>query len=201
MMIQFVMSIGSWFVFFMIIEKMGERPLAVSNIIRSLYLFLMIPGWALGSVTSTMVSGAMGEGNPENVIPIILKIAKFSFLSLLGIIILAAFFPVTALSVYTNNASLVQATIPSYYIILGALFVFSIMGVFFSGVIGTANTRTSLLIEAITLAAYLGFTWLIAIHLKLNIEWVWMAEYVYFFLVGILSYWYLKKGDWRAKII
>ncbi len=198
-MIQFVLSIGSWFVFFMIVEKMGERPLAISNIIRSLYIFMMIPGWALGSVTSTLVSSAMGEGKPENVMPIILKIVRFSFLSLLVIILIALLFPVSAISIYTNNAALVEATIPSYYIILGALFVFSIMSIFFSGVFGTANTKTSLLIEVTTLSAYLGFTWLIAVHLKLNIEWVWMAEYVYFFLVGILSFWYLKKGAWRDK--
>ena len=200
-MIQFVLSFGSWFVFFMIVEKMGERPLAVSNIIRSLYIFLMIPGWALGSVASTLVSGALGEGRPESVMPIILKIVKFSFLSLLAIILVALLFPHAAIMVYTNNPDLVEATVPSYYIILGALFVFSVMSIFFSGVLGTANTKTTLLIEAVTLSAYLGYTWLVAVHLKKNIEWVWIAEYVYFILIGILSYWYLKKGDWREKVV
>ena len=88
-MLQFVLSIGSWFVFFMIVEKMGERSLAVSNIIRSLYIFMMIPGWALGSVTSTLVSNAMGEGKPEKVMPVIFKIVKFSVLSLAAIILIA----------------------------------------------------------------------------------------------------------------
>ncbi len=197
-MLQFILSIGSWFVFFMIVEKMGERPLAVSNIIRSLYMFMMIPGWALGSVTSTLVSNAMGEGKLECVMPIIFKIVKFSFLSLAVIILIALLFPTLAISVYTNNASLAEATLPSYYIILGALAVFSIMSIFFSGVLGTANTKTTLLIETVTLAAYLGFTWLMAVHLKYDIEWVWMSEYVYFFLIGILSLWYLKRGNWSA---
>ncbi len=197
-MLQFILSIGSWFVFFMIVEKMGERPLAVSNIIRSLYMFMMIPGWALGSVVSTLVSNAMGEGKPEKVMPVIYKIMRFSFLSLVAIIFIALLFPTLAISVYTNNASLAAATLPSYYIILGALGVFSIMSIFFSGVLGTANTKTTLLIEVVTLAAYLGFTWLIGVHLKYDIEWVWMAEYVYFFLIGILSLWYLKRGNWSA---
>jgi len=200
-MLQFVLSIGSWFVFFMIVEKMGERSLAVSNIIRSLYIFMMIPGWALGSVTSTLVSNAMGEGKPEKVMPVIFKIVKFSVLSLAAIILIALLFPMQAISVYTNNTSLATATLPSYYIILGALAVFSIMSIFFNGVLGTANTKTTLLIEAITLAAYLGFTWLMAVHFKSSIEWVWMAEYVYFFMIGILSLWYLKRGNWSAKTV
>lgn len=200
-MMQFILSFGSWFVFFMIIEKMGERSLAVSNIIRSIYIFLMIPGWAFGSVTSTLVSEALGEGKPENVIPIIFRIVKYSFISLSAVILVALVFPRLAISVYTGDSDLIQATLPSFYIILGALLVFSVMSVFFNGVLGTANTRTSLLIEAITLSAYLGYTWLSAVHLKLAIEWVWLAEYVYFLLIGSLSLWYLTKGNWRAKKI
>ena len=133
------------------------------------------------------------RGRPDRVMPIIMKIVKFSFLSLLAIILVALLFPHAAIMVYTNNPELVEATIPSYYIILGALFVFSVMSIFFSGVLGTANTKTTLLIEAITLSAYLGFTWLIAVHLKLAIEWVWMAEYVYFMLIGTLSFWVPQK--------
>jgi len=200
-MLQFVLSFGSWFVFFMFVEKMGERPLAVSNIIRSIYIFMMIPGWALCSVTSTLVSGAMGEGKTERVIPIILKIMKVSFLSVLGIVLIATIFPEAIISVYTNNPALIEATIPSFYIIMGALVIFSFMSILFNGVLGTANTSVSFAIEAITLSAYLGFSWLIAVHLKLNIEWVWLAEYVYFVLIGLLSLWYIRKGNWRAKII
>ena len=75
------------------------------------------------------------------------------------------------------------------------------MSIFFNGVLGTANTKTTLLIEAITLAAYLGFTWLMAVHFKSSIEWVWMAEYVYFSMIGMLSLWYLKRGNWSAKTV
>jgi len=196
-MMQFVLSFGSWFVFFMLVEKMGERPLAVSNIIRSIYIFFMIPGWALCSVTSSLVSTAIGEGKPESVMPIM----KVSFLAVSGIVLIGLLFPKFIISVYTNNLSLVEATIPSFYIIMGALTIFSVMSILFNGVLGTANTRISLAIEAITLSAYLGFTWLIAVHLKLTIEWVWVAEYVYFIIIGLLSLWYLKKGNWRAKRI
>ncbi len=161
----------------------------------------MIPGWALCSVTSSLVSAAMGEGKPEGVMPIIFKILKVSFLAVSGIVLIALMFPKFIISIYTNNLALIEATIPSFYIIMGALTIFSVMSILFNGVLGTANTRISLAIEAVTLSAYLGFTWLIAVHLKLNIEWVWMAEYVYFFLVGALSYWYLKKGAWREKVV
>jgi putative MATE family efflux protein len=200
-MMQMVLSLGCWFIFFMFIEKMGERPLAVSNIIRSLYLLLMIPGWALCSVTNTLVSNALGEGSPDYVIPIIKKMVKFCAVSMFVVLSLAALVPRYAISIYTNNASLVEATVPSYYIIIVALFLFALVSILFNGVLGTANTNISFAIEAITLTAYLTFAWYVAVHLHLRIELVWTSEFVYSLILGNLSYWYLKKGQWRGKVI
>ncbi len=200
-MLQYVLSLGSWFVFFMFIEKMGERSLAVSNIIRSLYLVLMIPGWAFCSVVSTLVSRFLGEKRPDLVMPVILKIITFSAITMGLILAIAALFPRIIISVFTNDPSLIEATVPSYYIILGALFLFAIMSILFNGVLGTANTNFALGIEAITLFVYLSFAWLIAVRLQLKIEYVWTSEFIYSTLTGLLSLWYLKKGNWRMKII
>jgi MATE family multidrug resistance protein len=193
--------LGSWFVFFMFIEKMGERPLAVSNIIRSLYLMLMIPGWALCSATNTLVSNALGEGKPNQVIPIIKKIVMLSIIATAITVSLAALFPRQAIAIYTNDLSLIEVTIPSYYIILAATFILMIVSIMFNGVLGTANTKYALLIEVTTLVVYLFSAWLLAVKLQLRIEYVWTAEFVYSTLIGILSYWYLKKGNWRSKVI
>jgi len=200
-MFQYVLSLGSWFVFFMFIEKMGERSLAVSNIIRSLYLLLMIPGWALCSVTNTLVSNALGEGKPDHVLPIIKKILKFSLVAMAITVAVAALLPREAISIYTNDASLIEATVPSYYIILAATFLFMAMSILFNGVLGTANTKFALGIEVITLIFYLTSAWLFAVKLHLQIEYVWTAEFVYSSSIGILSYWYLKKGNWRNKVV
>jgi len=200
-MFQYVLSLGSWFVFFMLIEKMGERSLAVSNIIRSLYLMLMIPGWALCSVTNTLVSNALGEGKPDHVIPIIRKILKFSLVAMAITVSVAALLPREAIAIYTNDASLIEATVPSYYIILAATFLFMAMSILFNGVLGTANTKFALGIEVITLVFYLTSAWLFAVKLHLQIEYVWTAEFVYSSSIGILSYWYLKKGNWRSKVV
>jgi len=200
-MFQYVLSLGSWFVFFMLIEKMGERSLAVSNIIRSLYLMLMIPGWALCSVTNTLVSNALGEGKPDHVITIIRKILKFSLVAMAITVSVAALLPREAIAIYTNDASLIEATVPSYYIILAATFLFMAMSILFNGVLGTANTKFALGIEVITLVFYLTSAWLFAVKLHLQIEYVWTAEFVYSSSIGILSYWYLKKGNWRSKVV
>jgi Na+-driven multidrug efflux pump len=143
----------------------------------------------------------LGEGKSERVIPIIRKIMNFSIVSMTVTVAIAALAPRFAISIFTNDATLIQATIPSYYIILVALFMFAIMSILFNGLLGTANTKIALGIEVITLFFYLWFTWLIAVKLQMKIEYVWTAEFVYSSLIGIFSYWYLKKGNWRSKVV
>jgi len=146
-MIQFVLSHAVWFGFFLLIEKMGETSLAVSNIIRSIYMLLMIPAWALSSATSSIVSNAIGEGHSKNVIPIINKVLLFSMGIMLVVAVLAAFVPHFMISIYTNNTILQANAVASYYIILGAVFLFSATIVLFNGVLGTGSTRSGLAIE------------------------------------------------------
>ena len=199
LMIQSVLSLSVWFVFFLIIEKMGERPLAISNIARSIYMFVMIPGWALCSVTNTLVSNVLGEGKPEQVLPVTFRIMKFSVGILLSLILLAAIFPYQVIGVYTNDEGLIKACIPTYYIILSALFIFSTMSILFNAVLGTANTKITLIIEIVTLSFYICYTWVIAIILKKPIQIVWTSEWVYAAFLGVFSYLYLKKGRWMDR--
>lgn len=200
-MIQFVLSHAVWFGFFLLIEKMGETSLAVSNIIRSIYMLLMIPAWAMSSATSSIVSNAIGAGFSKQVIPIVNKILVFSMGIMLTIAVLAAFIPHFMISIYTNDIMLQNASVNSYYIILGAVFLFSATIVLFNGVLGTGNTRSGLAIEVITLSLYLVFAWFLAIKLRVPIEMVWLCEYMYAIVLGSLSWIYLRMGKWEGRVI
>jgi putative MATE family efflux protein len=198
-MFQYFISLAAWFIFFMIIEKMGERPLAISNIIRSAYIVLMIPIFAFGSTTNSLVSNLIGQGKPDQVIPVIKKVALLNFILIGSIVLVSAFLPHLLISVYTSDPDLVNQTIPSFYVIMSALLLFSFSSILFNGVSGTANTATALTIEMITIGLYLIVAYILAVHLKLSIELVWTSEYVYFLMLGLLSFIYLRSGKWRKK--
>ena len=200
-MIQFVLSHAVWFGFFLLIEKMGETSLAVSNIIRSIYMLLMIPAWAMSSATSSIVSNAIGAGFSKQVLPIVNKVLVFSMGIMLAVALFAAFVPHFMISIYTADIKLQDASVASYYIILGAVFLFSATIVLFNGVLGTGNTRTGLVIEVSTLSLYLVFAWFLAIKLQAPIEVVWLCEYMYAIVLGSLSWLYLKKGKWEGRVI
>jgi len=200
-MLQYLVSIISWFTFFMIIEQTGERPLAVSNIIRGLYMIFTIPIFSLGSATNTIVSNTIGEKKFDLVLPTIYRLSKISFFTILVFIAFSLVFTELMLSFYTNDPLLIEAAYGPFYVILGVLLLFSISIIVFNGVAGTANTRISLLIEVIAIVFYLGLAYYLAIILKPTTVNIWMSEFLYFSLLGVMSVIYLKRGKWMNKVI
>lgn len=202
-MLQMFISLSAWFIFFMIIEQMGERSLAISNIIRNAYMILMIPLMGFSSATNTLVSTLIGEGKYDEVFVMIKKISILSFCVTLAFMLLLNIAPALMLSIFTNDASLVEATIPSLHVVDGSLLMFSVSAILLSAVSGSGNTAMSLCIEIVTIAFYLFATYLIAIKWQLTIEWVWSVEYVYFLFMGSISMlyiWYARKnGFGRMK--
>ncbi len=200
-MFQYFISLTGWFIFFLIIEKCGERPLAISNIIRSIYMVLMIPVWGYCSTTSSLVSNAIGSNETQTVISIIKKITLMSLLTAFVLVGLILIFPMQVIGLYTNDLQFIKDSIPTLYIVTGATIVFSVMMIPFSGVSGTANTNIALFIETGTILIYLAGAVLLARIFNNSFEIIWCAEYIYYILIGIFSVLYLRYGKWRNKII
>lgn len=196
-MIQNFLAMGGWLFFFMIIEQSGEHPLAISNIARSVYIMLMIPLWAFGTTTNTLVSNLIGEGKQELVGKAIRKITVMSVLITFIITIPAAIFPRELVTLYTSNALLIRDTVPVLYVVFGALMMFSLVTTVYSGVTGTGNTLMGMLIEVITIFAYVVFAYIVVRVFQQPVRVAWFSEFVYFTIMGSLSFLYLRFGNWR----
>ncbi|HEY6914559.1 MAG TPA: MATE family efflux transporter [Paludibacter sp.] len=200
-MFQYFISISTWFMFFIFIEHMGERPLAVSNIGRSMYILLMIPASALATTVNTLVSNLIGAGRKEEVLPFINKVARISVLVVLPFVILTVVFPEFFAHIYTDDEGLIKACIPVMRIVSLANLLFAMSFIVFNGVSGTGNTRTAFAIEFLTLFFYISYVYYTAIIHPSSAAVVWLSEFVYWTIIGSLGYLYLWKGNWRMKEI
>ncbi len=198
-MMQYFLSMATWFVFFVAVERLGQRELAVANIVRSIYVVMLIPVNALSTTTNTLVSNTIGAGGVSQVMQIMNKIAKLSFMIVFSIVALAALFPEAILSVYTNEVALIKESVNSVYIISIAMLVASVSNVYFNGISGTGNTRSALMLEIITLIFYTGYIFLVAVYFKAPIEICFSIEILYYVLLLIGSFIYLKKANWQSK--
>jgi putative MATE family efflux protein len=198
-MLQYFISLSTWFIFFIVIEKTGEQNLASSNIIRSIYGFITIPVWAYAAVTSSFVSNAIGAGHTEQVTAIIAKTVKISFVTSLIITLCTSVLARQVLMIYTDNMELVDLSLLSVYVILAANIIFSCSCVSFSGVSGTGKTKIAMFIEIISLTFYMMALYLLVYYFPDNVEFAWFSELIYWTGLLILSLLYLKYGKWRYQ--
>lgn len=201
MMLQYFVSMCTWFMFFVAVERLGQRELAVANIVRSVYVVLLIPVSALSTTTNSFVSNTMGAGQIDQVIPTIRKIARFSFYIMAVCVSLVCLMPETIVSIYTSDPILIASSINSIYIIAGALLIGSVGQVFFNGVSGTGNTRSALVMELATLVFYCAYVYVMGMRLHMPVSVCFTTEAIYYTGLLVSSAIYLKKAAWQNKKI
>lgn len=200
-MLQYFISLSTYFMLFVAVEHLGQRELAIANIVRSVYVVLLIPINALSTVTNTFVSNCIGAGHREEVIPVIRKITWITLSVVSLFVLLSCLFPSGILAIYTNDMTLVQASIPSLYVICGALVVASVANIVFNGVTGTGNTRSAFAIEIGTLVFYSLFIYVAGMCLYLPVAVCFLSEFIYYVGLLVASVIYLKKASWQNKKI
>mgnify|MGYP002622219092 CR=1 FL=1 len=200
-MLQNLIALGGWFVFFSIIEHIGERELTISHIIRNIYILMMIPVFSMAQTTNTMVSNLIGQNEHDKVLSLVKRTVMlalmFNALSLLIVLI----FKFQLIGIFTPNEELIMDTYGTLYVILGAMFVFSIGTVQFNAVSGTGNTMFTLTIEIITMIIYLFTAFGVVKYMNAGVEIAWSTEFLYFGLLSVMCYMYLKSGKWKLKVL
>ena len=198
-MIQRLFSFGAWFIFFVMIEKMGETAIGVSSVVRSTYMILIIPGIAFASTANTLTSRIIGEDKRNEVMSSVWKVVKNSLLCSLVLVVIVAIIPHLVLQIYTDDLALAQAAIPSVYVICIATLLGAFSMTFFEAVSGTGNTTAAMALEFGILIIYIIYVFLMS--KTSTIAGVWTAEWVYNILIGLISLVYIWKADWGRKRI
>lgn len=200
-MIQNFLSLSTWFLLFLYVEHLGERSLAITNIIRNVSGILFMIMMAFASTCGSLVSNLIGAGDIRYVRGTIRQHVRIAYAFVLPLAAFFALFPSMILSVYTDIPELQQAAVPSLWVLCSAYIFLVPANVYFQSVSGTGNTRTALALEMITLAIYTCYITYVVSYLKLDVAYAWTSEHVYSIGILTLCYFYMKKGKWSQKKI
>ena len=200
-MIQNTISISTWFIFFLYIEHLGERALAISNITRSVSGLIWVVLQAFSATCSTLVSNIIGEGHQDKVMSLVKRILKLSYGIVSAMIIVFCLFPDAIARIYTDIPSLVNASIPAIVVMCSSYFLNVGGQVFFQAVSGTGSTKTAFKLEMVALAVYMIYCTVIIGIMKLDVAICWTAEHVYAGILLLCSWWYLRSGRWKGRNI
>ncbi len=200
-MLQYFISLSGWFIFFLFVEKMGEHNLAISNIIRNAYIIMLIPVWGFAAATNTLISNTIGRGNSTEVLSLTFKIVRLCIFTVTPIVIISIIFSNEIISIFTNDISLINDSKSSFYVITASAFFIAIGITIFNAVSGTGKTIVALGIEIIVIFSYLIYVWFLSKLHNISIEVIWTSEFVYGFGMAVISYLYLRYGNWKSKNI
>ena len=198
---QFTISIAAWNFFYVLVEHHGRQALAISNTMRNIFGLFGVSAWAFASTTNAMVSNIIGQGLENRVRELIGKILKWSIGFSLIVAILLNLFPEAFLSVYGQDSAFTAAAIPVIRVVSTALIMMSFSTVWLNAVTGTGNTRINLLIELITIVLYCIYVYLVLERWQLSITLGWVSEWLYWGSIFGLSYWYMRSGKWKGKVL
>lgn len=197
LVLQYVLSLGGWFIIFSLIESMGERALAVSTVLKYIYTLYGIPAWGFASAVNSLVSNLIGQGNYEETIQAIFRTAMLSFLSTSALCLTLVLFPYTIVAVFTDDVNVILETQPILFMILAIILTNCVGVIIFNSVMGTGATQYSLLSQIIATTVYLAYAVLVTTVLQLTLSHVWASEFIYWTILGFLSWWFLQNGKWQ----
>ena len=223
-MLQSFVSVATWFLFFLAVEHLGERPLAVSNIVRSISGIIFMAVSAFASTASSLVSNQMGAGQQTLVMPTVRRIVGMCYLTIAPAALLFALFPTAVLRIYTDSIPLIDSSVSSLWVMLSAylltvpaiilfmLIAFELLqeaGLRLPNSIGQTVSiigallvgQSAVALEMTTLLIYILYTLYVVIYLQADVAVCWTTEHVYAIVMLLLACRYLKKADWQHKKI
>ena len=195
--LQSVVGAMSWFILFtLIVNYIGEEELAFSNVVKIIYTFFALPTWGLAGATNTLVSNIIGQGKSELVGKLVKKIILLSFGICVLLMTFLYLYPESILSLFTDDPELVKGYKITLKVVMLALLLLSIGNILFRVVTGTGAAKQALKIEFISVAVYVGFAYLVIVILDMGLAAAWSVEVVYWVVLALLAFLYLRKGRW-----
>jgi putative MATE family efflux protein len=198
---QPVVGLGSWFVFFSFIEShLGVRPLAVTNLVRMVYLFLTIPSWGFASSINTLVSNVIGQGEIKMVMPTIWKTAKLCLAVTMLLALPILIFPNTFLEPLlrkTGETGMIQEALPVLHLLIVILAIFSIGSIYFNALASMGAAALGLVLQLVCAFSYLAFIYIVLTFTEGGLTLAWCSEIIYWAVMMSVTIWYLKSERWH----
>jgi len=200
-MLQEGLAFLSWFIFFLCVEHLGERALAVTNIVRSVSSAVFMFVAAFASTASSLVGNLIGAGCDDAVRPLCGRVVRLCYCFVVPLCVIIALAPRFFLGIYTDDAELAAFGIPSLLVMLTS-YIPCVPGITYQFCIsGTGNTRAALVIVTATIAVYVAYTVWLVYGLRADVAVCWTTDHVYYAVLAAICFAYMRGGRWIGRTV
>jgi MATE family multidrug resistance protein len=196
--LQRIVSYGSWFGFFFVVSRIGTAELAATNVIRQIYSLPITLASGIGVATATLIGQNLGARRPDDAERLGWEGARLAAYAMGAIGLLFLAFPEPLLRIFTGEPSVIAAGRgPLFY--LGLVQAFAGVALVLSQALqGAGNTRFVLWAELLVCGfVYLPVVFFLGLRTPLGLSGAWMGEYIYWVAVTAIMALKFHRGDWK----
>jgi len=186
-----------WFLFFLIIERVGTSALAVANIIFTCYTIFWIPTEGFAETACSMVSRYIGRNRAHRIGELLRSTTGGAILATIPLLAVALVAPNLVTAAFAPSPDLIGQSNASLRVVALAMLIGIPAQMWLTAVEGTGDTAAALGIEILLTIVMVTLTWLAAIHFGWPLAIVWLAVPATKLVCLAASYGWMKSGIWK----
>jgi len=153
---------------------------------------------AFGMATATLVSQSLGARRPDQAAGYGWESAKLGFVAMSVLGVLTIVFPEFVLSIFTKDAAVIEASIPSLRILAAVEGLIAAGLILAQALYGAGNTKYVMYVELVLhFTCLVPLAWLLGIVIEGGLFGVWLAAVTYIALLATLMAWKFREGKWK----
>lgn len=198
--LQFIIASGSWIVLTRLVaETGGTNASAGYQIAFRNMVFFFLPAWGLSNAAATLVGQNLGAKELERAEQSVLLSVKYNIIFMGLVMITFLIFPSQIIRIFTSDEAVLNFGAHALQIIGAGYIFFGIGMVFTQALNGAGDTRTPTMINLVSFWIFqIPLAYLLAYSLELSSTGVFIAIPAAEVLIAALSWYYFKRGKWKA---
>lgn len=197
---QFIIASGSWIVLTRLVaETGGTNASAGYQIAFRNMVFFFLPAWGLSNAAATLVGQNLGAKELERAEQSVLLSVKYNIIFMGLVMVTFLIFPEQIIRIFTSDEAVLSYGAHALQIIGAGYIFFGIGMVFTQALNGAGDTRTPTIINLVCFWIFqVPFAYFLAYVLELSSTGAFIAIPAAEVLIALLSWYYFRKGKWKA---
>lgn len=197
---QFIIASGSWIVLTRLVaETGGTNASAGYQIAFRNMVFFFLPAWGLSNAAATLVGQNLGAKELERAEQSVLLSVKYNIIFMGLVMVTFLIFPEQIIRIFTSDEAVLSYGAHALQIIGAGYIFFGIGMVFTQALNGAGDTRTPTIINLVCFWVFqVPFAYFLAYVLELSSTGAFIAIPAAEVLIALLSWYYFRKGKWKA---
>jgi putative MATE family efflux protein len=198
--LQFIIASGSWVILARLVaETDGTTASAGYQIAIRNVVFFILPAWGLSNAAATLVGQNLGAKQPERAERSVMITAKYNIIFMSGVTLLFVFFSNPIIRIFSQDVGVVAYGARALQIIGTAYIFYGISMVMTQALNGAGDTKTPTLINLFGFWLFqIPLAYLLAKGLGMNSTGAFIAIPVAETVIGLMAWYYFKKGKWKT---